>query len=88
MRKVWFSLLVALLKDRNLGHLAAHHVMRQPGMSIINDLEVHVLPLLLSCTLTKHQTCISRECVQGVTQYVVQGQDHCMQRCMAHGVIQ
>ena len=54
MRKVWFSLLVALLKDRNLGHLAAHVVVRQPGMSVINDLEVHVLPLLLSWTLTKH----------------------------------
>ncbi len=56
MHKSWFSLLIALLKDRNLGHLAAHTVMRQPGMSVVNDLEVHVLPLLLSCTLTKHQT--------------------------------
>lgn len=55
MHKSWFSLLVALLKDRNLGQLAAHPVMRQPGVSVVNDLEMHMLPLLLSCTLTTHQ---------------------------------
>ncbi len=73
MDNVWFSLLVALLKDRDLGHLAAHPVVRQPGMSVVNDLEVHALPLLLPCILTKHQICTSRECIQGVKWFIVRG---------------
>ena len=43
------SLLVDLLKDRNLGHLTAHPLVCKPSVAIVNDLEVYMLTLLLPC---------------------------------------
>lgn len=43
------SLLVDFLKDWNLWQLAVHPVVRQPGMAVVNDLEMHLLPCFLAC---------------------------------------